>query len=160
MHEYLIVVFWSEEDHAWIADVPDLRSCTAHGRTPEKAVAEVRIAMEAWLETAREAGKPLPVPRASVGENPIRLFRDLAGMTQPELADRSGLNQRVISRLELGQRKPTVDHLIALSNVLGVPPDRLYPPLAAAGGKRKGVSSNLEKKGRQKGRIRSRSPGR
>jgi predicted RNase H-like HicB family nuclease len=62
MH-YAIVVFWSDEDSAWVADVPDLKSCSAFGDTPEEAVAEVRVAMEAWLAAAREAGHPIPEPR-------------------------------------------------------------------------------------------------
>ena len=63
MARYAIVVFWSEEDGAWVADVPDLKSCSAFGATPEQAVAEVRVAMEAWLAAAREAGHPIPAPR-------------------------------------------------------------------------------------------------
>lgn len=62
MNRYAIVVFWSDEDEAWIADVPDLKSCSAFGHSPEAAVAEVRVAMEAWLAAAREAGKPIPAP--------------------------------------------------------------------------------------------------
>jgi predicted RNase H-like HicB family nuclease len=62
MHHYTIIVFWSEEDSAWIADVPDLKSCSAFGSSPEEAVAEVRIAMQAWLGAARDAGLPIPEP--------------------------------------------------------------------------------------------------
>jgi predicted RNase H-like HicB family nuclease len=62
MH-YAIIVFWSGEDGAWVADVPDLRSCSAFGDTPEEAVAEVRVAMEAWLAAARKAGHPIPEAR-------------------------------------------------------------------------------------------------
>jgi predicted RNase H-like HicB family nuclease len=60
---YTINVFWSDEDEAWVADVPDLRSCSALGNTPEEAVAEVRVAMEAWLAAARDAGHPVPEAR-------------------------------------------------------------------------------------------------
>ncbi len=63
MMHYAIVVFWSDEDDAWVADVPDLKSCSAFGETPEEAVAEVRVAMEAWLAAAREAGHSIPEPR-------------------------------------------------------------------------------------------------
>ena len=63
MHRYAINVFWSEEDGAWVADVPDLKSCSAFGETPEAAIAEVRIAMEAWLAAARDAGLSIPKPR-------------------------------------------------------------------------------------------------
>ncbi|HEY7551722.1 MAG TPA: type II toxin-antitoxin system HicB family antitoxin [Hyphomicrobiaceae bacterium] len=62
MH-YAIIVFWSDEDGAWVADVPDLKSCSAFGDTPEEAVAEVRVAMEGWLCAARDAGQPIPEPR-------------------------------------------------------------------------------------------------
>ena len=60
---YHINVFWSAEDDCWIADVPDLRYCSAHGDTPEEAIAEIRIAMELWIEVALERGQELPEPR-------------------------------------------------------------------------------------------------
>jgi len=63
VNRYAIVVFWSEEDRAWVADVPDLKACAALGSTPEQAVAEVRIAMDAWLAAAHEAGLEIPKPR-------------------------------------------------------------------------------------------------
>ena len=52
------VVFWSEEDAAWVADVPDLQSCSAFGDSPAQALAEVEKAMEAWLDIAREESAP------------------------------------------------------------------------------------------------------
>jgi predicted RNase H-like HicB family nuclease len=60
---YHINVFWHDDDNCWIADVPDLRYCSAHGDTPEEAVAEARVAIELWLETAQEAGVPIPEAR-------------------------------------------------------------------------------------------------
>jgi len=62
-NRYTIIVFWSEEDAAWVADAPDLKSCSAFGNTPEEAVAELRVAMEAWLAAARDSGLPIPEPR-------------------------------------------------------------------------------------------------
>ncbi len=62
-NRYAIIVFWSDEDGVWIADAPDLKSCSAHGDTPEEALAELQVAMEAWLEVAREEGYPIPEPR-------------------------------------------------------------------------------------------------
>ena len=59
---YHINLFWSDEDDCWIADVPDLRYCSAHGNTPSEAVAEVRRAIQLWLETARDEGVPIPEP--------------------------------------------------------------------------------------------------
>lgn len=63
MRDYHINIFWSQEDNAYIADIPDLKYCSAHGVTPEEAVHEVLIARDAWLEAAHEAGKPIPPPR-------------------------------------------------------------------------------------------------
>jgi len=61
--DYHINIFYSEEDGAYIADIPDLESCSAFGETPEQTLAEVERAKRAWLEAAREAGKPIPPPR-------------------------------------------------------------------------------------------------
>lgn len=55
-----INLLWSEADGAWVADVPNLKSCSAFGDTPAEALAEVEKAMEAWLEVAREDGLPIP----------------------------------------------------------------------------------------------------
>jgi predicted RNase H-like HicB family nuclease len=58
--KYHINLFWSEADAAWVADVPDLQSCSAFGDTPGEALAEVEKAMQAWLAVAREDGLPIP----------------------------------------------------------------------------------------------------
>ncbi len=63
MTGYHINIFYSEEDGGYIADIPDLESCSAFGATAEQALAEVERAKQAWLEAAREAGKPIPPPR-------------------------------------------------------------------------------------------------
>jgi predicted RNase H-like HicB family nuclease len=60
---YAILTFWSPADAAWVADAPDLKSCSAFGASPEEAVAELRIAMEAWLGVAKEKGMKLPQPQ-------------------------------------------------------------------------------------------------
>lgn len=62
---YPIVIFWSESDGAYIADVPDLHSLSAWGETPEDALRELLVAREAWLDVARERGVPLPDPDES-----------------------------------------------------------------------------------------------
>jgi len=61
--KYHFNVFWSDEDTCWIADIPDLKYCSAHGDTPEQAVAEAQVAMELWLESAAAHGDPIPEPR-------------------------------------------------------------------------------------------------
>jgi predicted RNase H-like HicB family nuclease len=67
---YPIEVFWSD-DEVWIADVPDMEYCTAHGATPHEAVAEVELAIEAWLEAARRTGRAIPNPVSS-GDSRLR----------------------------------------------------------------------------------------
>ncbi len=63
MSDYHINIFWSDEDGGYIADIPDLDACSAFGMTPEEALAEVEKAKGAWLDAARELGKPVPEPR-------------------------------------------------------------------------------------------------
>ena len=63
MSDYHINIFYSEEDGGYIADIPDLESCSAFGETPEQALAELERAKAAWLEAARAEGKPVPPPR-------------------------------------------------------------------------------------------------
>jgi predicted RNase H-like HicB family nuclease len=59
---YPIEVYWSDEDGAWIADVPDLPYCSAHGPSPHEAVAEVENAIAAWLDAAKATGRAIPEP--------------------------------------------------------------------------------------------------
>jgi predicted RNase H-like HicB family nuclease len=61
--DYHTNVFYSNEDAAYVADIPDLEACSALGASPEEALAEVERAKEAWLSAAREVGKPIPEPR-------------------------------------------------------------------------------------------------
>ncbi len=60
---YHINVFWSDEDGSWIADVPDLPGCSAHGRSPAEAAREAEKAMALWRDTARAEGLAIPAPR-------------------------------------------------------------------------------------------------
>ena len=57
-HQY----FFSQEDEGYTADIPDLAMCSAFGRTPAEALAEVETAKQVWLEAARAEGKPIPEP--------------------------------------------------------------------------------------------------
>lgn len=63
MKDYHINIFYSEEDEGYIADIPDLKYCSAFGETSVEALQEVLVAKSAWLEAARAEGKPLPLPR-------------------------------------------------------------------------------------------------
>jgi predicted RNase H-like HicB family nuclease len=60
---YHMNVFWSAEDDCWIADVPDLCGCSAHGDTPSEAAKEAEVAIKLWLEVARDNGFEIPEPR-------------------------------------------------------------------------------------------------
>ncbi len=62
MKDYHINVFYSADDGCYVADIPDLKSCSAFGATPEEAVREVQVAKAAWLQVAMERGKPIPKP--------------------------------------------------------------------------------------------------
>jgi predicted RNase H-like HicB family nuclease len=63
MKDYHINIFYSAEDEAYIADIPDLKYCSAHGATPEEALHEVLVAKENWLAVAREEGLLIPEPK-------------------------------------------------------------------------------------------------
>jgi predicted RNase H-like HicB family nuclease len=63
MKDYHISIFYSDEDAGYIADIPDLETCSAFGETPAEALAEVELAKEAWLEAARSEGKSIPAPK-------------------------------------------------------------------------------------------------
>ena len=63
MSDYHINIFYSDEDGGYIADIPDLAACSAFGATAEEALTEVAKAREAWMQAARQAGKPIPPPR-------------------------------------------------------------------------------------------------
>lgn len=62
MKDYHINIFYSDEDGGYIADIPELRYCSAFGDNPDEALAEVLMAMKAWLKAARSAKKPIPKP--------------------------------------------------------------------------------------------------
>lgn len=62
MKDHHIIIFHSEEDGGYIADIPDFEYCSAFGHSYEEALAEVLIAKEVWLETMMELGKPIPEP--------------------------------------------------------------------------------------------------
>jgi predicted RNase H-like HicB family nuclease len=60
---YEIVLSWSNEDGVFIAEVPELPGCIAHGDSQESALASVKEAMQLWIDTAKEFGDPIPVPK-------------------------------------------------------------------------------------------------
>jgi predicted RNase H-like HicB family nuclease len=63
MDKYEIIIYWSEEDKAFISEVPELPGCMAHGDTHEAALANIRSAVELWIQTAKEFNDPIPKPK-------------------------------------------------------------------------------------------------
>ncbi len=63
MKDYHINIFYSEEDAGYIADIPDLKHCSAFGDTQQEALSQVEIAKQLWLEAAQKELKPIPPPR-------------------------------------------------------------------------------------------------
>jgi predicted RNase H-like HicB family nuclease len=63
MCKYEVIIYWSHEDEVFIAEVPELPGCVAHGRTQAAALKNVNQAMELWLDTAKEFGDPIPEPK-------------------------------------------------------------------------------------------------
>ncbi len=63
MIRYEVIIYWSDEDEAFIAEVPELPGCMADGPTYQEALANVEVVIQEWIETAKELGRPIPEPR-------------------------------------------------------------------------------------------------
>jgi predicted RNase H-like HicB family nuclease len=60
---YEIIVYWSDDDQGFIAEVPELPGCAADGATYQEAIANAEVVIKEWIETATELGRPIPQPR-------------------------------------------------------------------------------------------------
>lgn len=63
MIKYELIIYWSEEDNAFIVEVPELPGCMADGKTYQEAAENVEIVIQEWIETAKELGRPIPKPK-------------------------------------------------------------------------------------------------
>ncbi len=61
--KYEVIIYWSDEDHAFIAEVPELPGCAADGATHAKALANAEVVIQEWIETAKQLGRPIPEAR-------------------------------------------------------------------------------------------------
>jgi predicted RNase H-like HicB family nuclease len=61
--KYEIIIYWSDEDRAYIAEVPELPGCAADGATYKQALSNAEVVIREWTETARELGRPIPEPK-------------------------------------------------------------------------------------------------
>ena len=62
MNKYEIIIFWSEDDGSFIAEVPELAGCMADGKTYHEALSNTEVIIQEWIETAKELGRPIPKP--------------------------------------------------------------------------------------------------
>jgi predicted RNase H-like HicB family nuclease len=63
MLKYEVIIYWSDEDQAFIVEVPELPGCAADGKTYQSALAYVEVVIRQWIDTAKELGRPIPVPK-------------------------------------------------------------------------------------------------
>ncbi len=63
MIKYEFIIYWSAEDQLFVAEVPEVPGCMAHGDTQEAALASAQQATQLWIDTAQEFGDPVPVPK-------------------------------------------------------------------------------------------------
>ena len=63
MIRYEVIIYWSEEDRGFIAEVPELPGCMADGATYQDALTNVEVVIQEWIDTARELGRPIPDPK-------------------------------------------------------------------------------------------------
>jgi len=66
MYKYEIIIYWSEEDAAYIAEFPELPGCMADGKTSEEALKNVQVVIGEWIETAKELGRKIPRPKGKL----------------------------------------------------------------------------------------------
>jgi excisionase family DNA binding protein len=84
-NEYQVLIYWSDEDQAFIAEIPDLPGAMADGETRQEALANAETVIQEWIETARELGRPIPEAQGRL-------------LTIPETADRLGLSIAMVRR--------------------------------------------------------------
>ena len=63
MIRYEVIIYWSDEDEAFIAEVPELPGCMADGKTYREVIENIEVVIEEWIDTARELGRPIPEPK-------------------------------------------------------------------------------------------------
>ena len=64
--KYEMIIYWSNEDHAYLVEVPELPGCMADGRTYQEAVSNAEVIIAEWIETAEELGRPIPTPKGKL----------------------------------------------------------------------------------------------
>jgi excisionase family DNA binding protein len=83
--KYQMVIYWSDEDHAYLVEVPELPGCTADGKTRQEALANAETIIQEWMETAHDLGRSVPTPEGRL-------------LTISETAERLGLSIAMVRR--------------------------------------------------------------
>lgn len=65
-YKYEVIIYWSDEDNAYVAEVPELPGCVSDGASYEEALSNVRVIIDEWIETAKEEGRAIPEPRGKL----------------------------------------------------------------------------------------------
>ena len=66
MYKYEIIIYWSEDDNAYIAEVPELLGCMADGKSYQEVLTNVEEVIQEWIETANSLGRPIPQPKGKL----------------------------------------------------------------------------------------------
>jgi len=107
-NEYQMLIYWSDEDQAYLVEVPELPGCMADGATRREAITNAEIVIQEWVDTALSLGRPIPQPQGRL-------------LTVPEAADRLGLSIAMVRRYcvqgKLPAQKPGRDWTIRRRNV-------------------------------------------
>ncbi len=97
MKDYPINIFYSDEDKCYVADIPDLKFCSAFGDTPEEALHELIIAKKLWLEVAKETNRKIPKPSSFPKQNESKRRRTTATNGKPVRSRRQITKQKIRS---------------------------------------------------------------
>jgi predicted RNase H-like HicB family nuclease len=66
MYKYEVIIYWSEEDSAFLAEVPELAGCMADGKTPKEALSNAQVVISEWIDTAKSLKRPIPKPKGKL----------------------------------------------------------------------------------------------
>ncbi len=114
--KYLTKIYWSEEDEAYVAEVPALHGCVSHGGTYAEAAENIQEAMEIWLESAQKHSDPIPEPDIAMEEiGRISPFLNLS-----KLAKLAGINKHTLASKLRRKSRFSPEEARAICNVLGI----------------------------------------
>jgi len=118
MHKYEIIVYWSEEDKAYVAEIPELPGCMADGKTYVEALKNAQVVISEWIETARSLGREIPSPKADA-EALVREAAD-RGILEESESSRSTKLEAAVRLTSMKEDVPDwdeVEKLIALGHL-------------------------------------------